>query len=583
MAAVVSTVAAASLACPIELGASPALAGPTEDLGPALFNEPDAVVLNVPEQDLNRFLQTALRAKGGPRFEGRQADAGRGLRGVRYQVEVSDPVLKLGDGGRVSLSLDIEKADLEVDRWERKLAGRMAYCENAGLSIDASRPVGIGAELDLEIAGGDLEIVPRQITVGDAENIRLLKPSRCRKVPLPTWLLWRLGQAHLRREIGKLDRTLLAKASRSVERLGTSEGLFRRRWQMRSLFDPESHEDFELSLRYLDTSQGSLLVSLAGSSTKGRGDNAPPPGEAQATFRKAGTGPSARRTSSGSPVPAPRQRRHPSGDEPRPERGSTNEPSRLDDSIRQPAAPPELDRTQLPRDRPSLAISPAFLNAMLASSFTGSTGVTRKARGDFSRLMKSSAVYALIPGLRGVTSRETLSFSFAFPSAPTVEFRALDDTAEIRIRFQGIEMNVWEKTPDGPVRLGAMVVDSGTVGLALVPNTLGGVSFKIVENDWHVSSRGIEFDDVLFEATLQELMFAEAFETLSEPLLREGLSGGGMTLAPRAFRVAGGYLVVELDALPSRSVPAPTAEIAAAGIVAGSRERAGASTAHANK
>lgn len=520
--------------CLIALGSRPAFAETAEsDTTSASsqppYDEPDALIVNLPERDLNTLLGAALRAKGGPRFVGSQADAGRGLRGVHYQVDLSSLLLKLEDGGRMSLSLEIEQADLQVERWERKLAGRTAYCENAGLTIDAAHPVSITADVNLSIADGDLEIVPRQISVSDAENIHLVRPSHCAKAPLPTWLLWKLGKTRLKHEIAKLDKTLLARVSRSAERFGGEEGLFKRRVSIPSVFDHGIRREFDLSPRLLSTDRGSLLVSLAGST------------------RTAERGPA-----------------------------DSHGDLRAD-------RPLSLDRTKLPQDRPSIAVSPVFINAMLASAFSGSTGVTRKAHGDFSRLLKSSSVYALIPGIRGIKCRETLSFSFAFHDPPSVEFVPRGSGAEIRLQFRGIEMIVWDKRPDGPVPLGAIVVDEGTVGLAPVPGTLGGVSLKVLENDWDVSSRGIEFDEPLFEATLQELMFAQAFETISEPILREGLTMGGITVAPHAFRVVDGYLVVELDASPMNVVPSLIPETAAAGAFTGARVRADASSPQANK
>ncbi len=91
-------------------------------------------------------------------------------------------------------------------------------------------------------------------------------------------------------------------------------------------------------------------------------------------------------------------------------------------------------------------------------------------------------------------------------------------------------------------------------------SALGGVSFEIAENEWHVSSSGIEFDDTLFSATLQELAFAEMFETVYEPLLRDGIRVGETRLVPHGFSAAGDYLVVELAAIPAGSSPAPVRE-----------------------
>src|SRR5262245_35551296 len=105
---------------------------PTPALRAEGYAEPDAVLVNIPERDLNQLLRDAFHARGGPRLEGKRTNAGSGVQDLSYQVDVSDPVLKLSAGKQAYLSFDIERADLTVDRLERKIAGRMAYCEDAG-------------------------------------------------------------------------------------------------------------------------------------------------------------------------------------------------------------------------------------------------------------------------------------------------------------------------------------------------------------------------------------------------------------------------------------------------------------------
>jgi hypothetical protein len=84
--------------------------------------------------------------------------------------------------------------------------------------------------------------------------------------------------------------------------------------------------------------------------------------------------------------------------------------------------------------------------------------------------------------------------------------------------------------------------------VAVVPfaNVLGGISFRIVENQWHVSSDGLEFDDDLVAATLQELTFGKIFATTYAPLLLRALHLGGTEFLPQSFAVNGNYLVIGL-------------------------------------
>ena len=82
---------------------------------------------------------------------------------------------------------------------------------------------------------------------------------------------------------------------------------------------------------------------------------------------------------------------------------------------------------------------------------------------------------------------------------------------------------------------------------------MGGTSFEIIENEWNVSSDGIEFNDSLLAATLQELTFAEAFETTYDPLGRGDLRVGETLFNPARFLVEGDHLVIELTAEGSES------------------------------
>ena len=75
---------------------------------------------------------------------------------------------------------------------------------------------------------------------------------------------------------------------------------------------------------------------------------------------------------------------------------------------------------------------------------------------------------------------------------------------------------------------------------------LGGVSLDALENEWEISSTGIEFDEETFAATLQELLFGEIFETSYTPLLSDGLDVGATRFDAQYFRHVDRYLVIGL-------------------------------------
>src|SRR5262249_1470269 len=275
---------------------------------------------------------------------------------------------------------------------------------DAGLTVDPGHPVKVGLAMGLRIGTGDLRIVPKDVSISGTENIHFVRPSRCGNSPLPTWLLWRVGKARLKERIGKLGEIVSSQLTRTTARLGDDEGILKRHLEVKSLFDPDTQRDFYLSPRYLDTGQGSLFLSLAVSDTSG--SNETPAAAVPGT------------------------------------RGSFD------------GARPALHR-------PYVALSSTLLNEILEATFSGGEDMKRKVHGDFRRLLKSSSIYAMIPGLHEVESKEKISFSFAFRAAPRIELVSRDaagamtdpspgeeplaagapSDVEIRVHFSGIELH----------------------------------------------------------------------------------------------------------------------------------------------
>jgi hypothetical protein len=203
--------------------------------------------------------------------------------------------------------------------------------------------------------------------------------------------------------------------------------------------------------------------------------------------------------------------------------------------------------------RSFLGLSESFLNTVLRHVVTELEGQPQKPSGNFSRLFRSQSVYTLIPGLRDVESREDVYFTFSIQSPPALELRHVSDdagTGERAVLFvdlAGLEMSMWEGGSTQDRWLGTLAIETGRIGLVPYVNRLGGVSFELSENDWVLSSTGAEFNEELFAALIQELIFGEAFETRYDPLGREGLHVGDAQFQPRYFSVINGYLVIAFD------------------------------------
>lgn len=474
------------------------------------FYDSNAIVVNVTEADLNRILQGSLHAWGGPEFAGSKLKFGKGLSDLRYHVSVSEPVLRLGPDGEAVVTFSIREARLDIGRYERTVGKRLAYCENLGVTVDPDRPVEVTLGLRFAIEGENLRIIPTTVSIPDAEkNFHLVKPTRCRNGPLPTWLLWWIGKSRLRHRLGTLDDVLLSSAQKSASKMDGD--LLWKQWELGTAENREDGGSLYLHPGLLDTSRGALFMSLAAS-----------------------------------------------------------------DSPRDAEPPRTPDWAADLADRSFLAVSEPFLDAASGYALSRISSLPRKPSGNMAKLLKSDAVCALIPGLRTLESKDELFFAFKLGDAPRVELRRIaslssiaspsgdgsetrnaptstedanPDRAVIAIHVSNLELGIWRAAEGGDVHLGSLKIDSGDVALAPYANPLGGISFELVENQWTVSSSGIEFDEELVAATIQELIFGEAFETRYAPLLRSGLGIGDARLVPRAFRVIDNHLVIEFAGL----------------------------------
>ena len=83
---------------------------------------------------------------------------------------------------------------MNIGLFERKLLSRRMRCENAGVSVSPEQPVDVTLDLRFVIEGHDLRIVPEAVRLANTDGFRLRKPTRCRKNPLPEFLLWWLGK-----------------------------------------------------------------------------------------------------------------------------------------------------------------------------------------------------------------------------------------------------------------------------------------------------------------------------------------------------------------------------------------------------
>jgi hypothetical protein len=453
------------------------------------YYDPNAIVINVSERDLNLALEDLWNSMGSG-FEGTKEQMSSSGRGLHYKGRFSTPVIDLREGGQASIDLTLEEARVRVESVERKLLGRRVSCEGLGADLPPDRALDMSLDLSFTIEEQDVKIIPTAVDVSDSkDSFKLVKPTRCRRNLIPTFMLWWIAKPLLQRQFRDLDEKLLLGAERGAEQLRDDEGAI-----LHKTVDVEGQELFVYP-RVLRTDLDALWISAAGSSDRNRPDD--PPG------------------------PPPHS-----------------------------LAPSS--------SRSFLAVSEATLNAIMDRVYLRWSSPSRQPRGPVRKLFRSYEILTLVPGLRRVTDRKDLQWGVRFTSPPRVELGRLADLAEDRplvtLYSAGIEVEI-ARGGERPEVLGTLSIDSGIISAIPHPNPLGGISLEVVRNEWEVSSSGIEFEEELLAATVQELVFGELFETRYEPLARHALTVGPIRFEPSDFAVVEDYLVIDLRRVP----PPPSA------------------------
>ena len=460
------------------------LAAPVVAGAPA-FHEPNAVLINLTEPDLNRILKTNYR-ESWSHFEGQKRRVSRGVSDLSYRAELSEPVLTLGDDGSASLDLDIVNAELSLGKIERKVLRRQVSCENTRVTVEPERPADVRLGLRFAIDDDGLHVVPEELAL-DTQAFRLHRPSRCDNNPLPEFLMWWMGKGRLRHRLEALGPELLEKARAGAATLGGERGLLAEQWRL------GDGEPIRLYPNVVDTRHGSLLIGLAGSS-----------GARPATL-----------DSSPSWVATHSDRSFVGISEGLLNYAIERSLSRLDGTPRRPSR----GVRRLLRSDAFLALVPGLRNGGSRDALEVGLTVTTPPRIEFDTLDGES------------------------PEASDGK------QALVRIRLEGAELQLWTREGEDRRWLGSAAIDEATIGLAPYAGRLGGISLEVVENEWRVSSQGARFDDELLAATFQELLFGEAFATRFAPLGAKRLAVGASRLEPRAVTRVGSYLLIGLDEL----------------------------------
>jgi len=467
----------------------------------AAFHEPNAVVVNLTETDLNHVLHELFISAGGPHIAGETERVSKGVFDLSYEAELSVPELTLDDDGVVSLNLTIEQADVRIGRLERRIGKRTARCENAGIAVDPERPLELSFDLRFSIDDGGLRVIPESVRLDDPRtDFRLVKPTRCENALLPRWLLWWIGKPRLRRRVEQLDNLLLARVRSSADGLNGSSGLLAKSWK------GHDGETFHLYPRTVDIADGSLMLTLAGGS--GEADSAAAGSPAWVDARRSGSF------------------------------------LALSGSFLDRLAALTFPQGEIEPRKPSGPLRKLFRSRSLYTLVPGLRGL------DTEELFFTLRLKPPRFTLRSVGPEE----AGIDPTLLGEPAGGDDSRAALGIELAGVELKIWQLREGQHAELGTLTIDSGRITVVPFFNLLGGISFELIENEWELSSSGVAFNEHVLAATLQEMVFGEIFETRFEPLARGALKIGDVEMSGGGFRVVDDYLIIEVGAAP---VPVP--------------------------
>jgi len=467
------------------------------------FHEPNALVLNISEADLNRIVRDAFREHLGTRIGGTSSNPSRGVQDLRYEAVFSEPILELDTDGRLRVDFDLLQADLRIGRFERRFMRKMASCDGAGIHVNPDRPVEVALHMSLEVDDNALHIVPSSVTVEDSKSFQLVKPTKCRNTWLPKWLVWQVGKGKLRRKIKQLDDMLLAKAQSGAAEFNEESGLLSRQWSIGTGDVSTAAAELYLYPQQVDTSHGSLLIGFAGSTTQPPTATRSMPAWVASESHHSYLG--------------------------------------LSESFLNSAARAAVNRLRTRPRKPSGNLSKLFSGSAVRSLIPGLRDV------ESTEHLRLGMVFHRPPGIEFETIDDERS--------DRSKSRAL-----IRIRLSRAELTIW----DSDELLGALEIESAILAVAPYLNVLGGISFEVVENAWLLSSRSMDFDEETLAAMFQELFFGEMFETHYRPVAQRSFDVGETKFHPRYFSLLGDYLVIGLSEF-SRDAESVAAGAAALG------------------
>ena len=456
--------------------------------------ERDAVLVRVVESDLNSLVTDWFAGIGGRHQSGHAERAGHRVGDLSYVGRFGQPHLELSGDGRMRFHVDMERARVEIGRMNGGWAALGTRCRDAVVELGGENPVGIGLDFELAIEGGVPHFIPVAVQLSNLgrDEVRVFPPDECRCF-LPRWMVWGLARPRIARRVERLDAWLLSRAQHAAARLADGEPIARRLTiEPLGSADPT---DVILRARRALATDGALVVAFDA-------------------------------------------------------HGAIDGVDRVD-------ADTSPAWAAVPTEGSFVAVDEAFLNAVLRARFPAGAQRTAEPSGGFGKLARSDAAFVLVPGLRDFEDRPELTATIRFTTSPTLAFREAPPGGRpfVRLELAGFEVELRDASlaasGETAPALGTLAIESAVIEFAPYVGSLGGVSFELMTNEWQLASRGIEFNEAALAATLQELVFGEAFETRYLPLLREGIAMGAGRLSPRGVRVTDGFLVIDLGSLPA--------------------------------
>ncbi|MFQ5669090.1 MAG: hypothetical protein ACE5HD_01065 [Acidobacteriota bacterium] len=482
---------------------------------------PDAILVQLTEDDLTTLIRQYDAAPGVPSFSGHRGVVKGKIHDVDYAIGLSGSRFTILPDGIIRLSTTISSTSIHARAaYKIRKDGRPSrlQCHDLQVDLDPTRPVRLQMQFQLSLGDDGLRVVSGQVELPDgAEGFQVSKPRSCQGAWIFNPLLRRMTRKKVRKKLRDLGAILQAVLEKEVASLG-KRSLLEEELKVRT---PLGGGARHLLLRpaALDSRHRAIHLALALESPRGEEKILDPdPGD----------------------------------------RG-------LDDGGGEGAGEENAFPAPLmPHSYIAVAERAFQMLFHLMVTDPGHPPLRLVAGGRMADGIPAALLAGLFPGLNDLPAGAKLDLSLGLRTPPqvsiepdaatgaaVVDVRGATDLDQLptsgeACREEGFELGLWSLAGEEPTPVGSVFL---VPHLQFIPGLSAGgkLSLRLRGEGWTACASGIETDDVALEKVLQAALGPARLASQLRPLNFPFLRLGERSLQAAGFRAQGGYLTVEME------------------------------------